>query len=508
MIFNLQDYTNLIGYDPVTGTTLSKVTLPTVYGTNTDYTLRLVENEGAESKVGIYYRYTSSSSSGTSTLQDRKWRFGLFDNTVPNPFANVLAQGTFDNAMPAPATGMTSSFQSTQYIPSYATFTVPPNTTNGSGYYYFIADGIEPNNYNGNYHYRMFLIQRVTPALPPDYWEVDGDNIDIAIYLSGSEVYRESVSENDLTTISSVTDGTTNYLKGAYISGAVLSSPSGIVGGSAYYDLTSQSALPSNYWEQEGDSLDIVIYWGGVQVYRNYADASGLTTTTSVDSGGYTYTIGSFIGGVTNPIAGGSAYFNVTRQVIAPTYPTLTCNEWDESIGMTSWPTSFTPESFFSSLAVETGTPYVSTDPIFGTGAAREIGGFSPLAIAFSDVPLDKTYDLLKKAFALSNTMTGYKYYLMLGNDLTYGFRLVGTDNITYAKAEADDHANSYTNAKTVVFGFCGATSNKILVGPSSSPTVTTPVTTGGGSSGSITTTPSSAPAATNYHSRLIVINI
>ena len=203
-----------------------------------------------------------------------------------------------------------------------------------------------------------------------------------------------------------------------------------------------------------------------------------------------------------------------TFSIVSPA--AVTCNGWDETIGVTNWP-------------AEANTDFSTATAVAGTGSNQ---GWEYVIITinngldFQDLTLVQLGQAVRNAFYEQPTMTGYKYYSLREHwpsilNPTANLNeilMTGSDSLNYARVNMKGVLPASKGGRWVSIGYCASTeilsladftSGPVIATPTPTPTPTPPPpTTGGGSSTSTPTSSNSAGAASNYHSRLLFINI
>ena len=201
-----------------------------------------------------------------------------------------------------------------------------------------------------------------------------------------------------------------------------------------------------------------------------------------------------------------------TFSIVSPA--AVTCNGWDETIGVTNWPK-------------EANTDFSTATAVAGTGSNQ---GWEYVVITinnglnFQNLTLVQLGQAVRNAFHEQPTMTGYKYYSLREHwpsilNPTANLNeilMTGSDSLSYARINMKGVLDASKGGRWVSIGYCASTeilsladftSGPVIAAPTPTPTPPPP-TTGGGSSTPTPTSSNSAGAASNYHSRLLFINI
>lgn len=199
-----------------------------------------------------------------------------------------------------------------------------------------------------------------------------------------------------------------------------------------------------------------------------------------------------------------------TFSIVSPA--AVTCNGWDEAIGVTNWP-------------AEANTEFDVATSIAGTGSNQ---GWEYTIVTinngqnFQDLSLVQLGQVVRDVFHEEPSMRGYKYYSLREHwpsilnptaNLNEIF-MTGSDSLSYARVNMKGVLPASKGGRWVSIGYCASSEILSLADFTSGPVLATstptppPPTTGGGSSTPISGGSGSAGVASNYHSRIVYINI
>lgn len=184
-------------------------------------------------------------------------------------------------------------------------------------------------------------------------------------------------------------------------------------------------------------------------------------------------------------------------EIVAPLNNTpSSCNPWNESTGLTSWPATADSNITLASAAA------TFTDPVYSeTYAEAEVTRVD--GTGFGTVPTYLAYNFFQGAMA-TGAISGYKYIFAIASAGSSTVKLIGTNTLGFARYYENKLKLTTSNAKVYSYGYCstaGTTSPDTLgvILPPVIPTPPTPIATSSGSGSAPTP---GGPGSKEYHWR------